>query len=291
MNIIFNLFKPAIISIIFIMLASGCREIKMIDELPQKTYSRTTQYYNFKSNSDLSFYVYSNKPCEQMAPINKYGNKMKLKTETGDTNYFTCNDWGGRDLILNTIKYKEQEFHCHFKIDGSLTIDNGKCSKFINNIKQNWSDSIPVCIWTTIDSKNGKMIFHLAEESPLYPFYKTNRLDSIIIDLENFCSEAETQDEKEATQSVITKTIFAKFTPNPFTDKVELQITQTMNLHLINAPMKITFYDDKGNTLLTQPVDISTTFTFSFPLVNAGKTMYYRITWDDYFIAGQILKN
>ncbi len=66
---------------------------------------------------------------------------------------------------------------------------------------------------------------------------------------------------------------------------------RVMTWSLPKSPLTLRFYDDQGNTLLSQPFEINKTYTFSFPEILPGKIIYYRITWEDYIISGQVLKN
>ncbi|MEZ4804927.1 MAG: hypothetical protein R2852_05450 [Bacteroidia bacterium] len=109
--------------------------------------------------------------------------------------------------------------------------------------------------------------------------------------MENICSDDERLETKRARQAYYDKQYHVKITPNPFKEQFEMQTSfEGWQFFIGEEPQIITFYDDQGNVLKTNTIRPDEVHSYSFPDVPAGKTIFYRITWEEFVISGQILK-
>lgn len=289
-RIILSLMWRSIIWIFFLIFIGSCRTLNVVD--PVYVQGREMSYYT-DSGKYYSKLVFTHRPCDSIKLWDSTGNLLMLKNPEIDSNCYTCDELSSDKHIgrMNSIKYKNKSFHLvtHFPL-GNLSISNEECSKFVEGIHDKWGDSIPVVIWHELKQERGVLVFYLAEESYTYPFYKKEKMDSLVYNLNKFCSEKEKEEEDQWSKEFFQKHIIIDVTPNPFSENFVLKITYNGNFYKPAGPMTLSFIDENGKQLLSQPVELDKNYTFEFPDVLPGKYLYYRFTWDECVVGGQLLK-
>ena len=148
-----------------------------------------------------------------------------------------------------------------------------------------------IVLWHTVDTVKGVLAFYIAEETNIFPYYKPQRMDSIIYNLNEFCTQRDIDENKKEWRAAGDPQMKVQITPNPFKEDFELELTHQGNiLFLQKEPISLIFFDDMGNKFKTKIIESNKKYTFSFPDILPGKTIYYNILWGEYKIAGQILK-
>ncbi len=287
--------KKSIPYIFLAVLLSACYVTRVV-EPPREVHMRSIHH---RKDSGLRFntrYVFSRIPCDSVSLLDKRGNTLPMWTENTDTNkaYYYCGEFDRNNaLMVLDLKYNNQTIFMDIRTDGSINLSTSGCSKYLDKVTAKWGDSIPVVMWTEVHKETGSLHIYLAEESYSYPYYKDTTLDSLVFKFSEICTEKKREEEKKSTQDFYDKYMKVQVTPNPFTEKFDLILTAgTLPMFMISkTPLLIGFFDDQGNPLLSQTIELDKTYTFSFPDILPGKTIYYRITWEDYVIAGQVLKN
>jgi hypothetical protein len=273
----------------------SCHALKVEEEI--HLYGRSMTYYGDSAGKRHSVYVFSHLPCDSLKLKGKDGHALPRKIEKPDTNCYYCEELESEKniVIMNSVRYKNKEFQfAVYFPDGNISLSNETCTKFeyglFNRLK--WGDSLSVVMWHKLDQENGLLIFYLAEETNTFPYYKPENMDSFKYSLNEICSGNEMEELKKALQKMYEQKMNVQVTPNPFTEKFDLIIVDELVPWLLpEGTITLTFFDEKGNTLLAQPIELDKTYTFSFPDIASGKHIYYRITWEEYVIAGQVLKN
>jgi len=223
----------------------------------------------------------------------KYGMPLSLQKEETDTHCYTCTEIeSNKEAMMENIKYNHQYFQLITYMDGSVAMYNEHCSKEKKQFLDRWGDSVSVVMWHTLRQETGLLIFYIAEESNTYPYYKPDKIDSVLYNLKEFCSEKEMEEDKKSMQAMFERVMQIQITPNPFKESFELTMhAGKVKMFLYNAQFLLSFFDDSGTPLSSQPIELDKAYHFSFPTIPSGKTIYYRITWDDYLLSGQVKKS
>jgi hypothetical protein len=151
---------------------------------------------------------------------------------------------------------------------------------------------LPFVFWGKLNEKTGRQVFYTARDSAAYPYYVPSTLDSLVYDLNRFCSADEVDEERKLEQSVIDRFYKVDITPNPFAETFELTLkVEKAEFLIFNQILTITFYDGSGNTLHTQTIEANKPHTFTIPGLKSGSILHYKITWSDYIISGQLMKS
>jgi hypothetical protein len=287
--------KKIILYSLFVLLLFGCRATRIPEPLPE-VHMRVIVHKKDTALRAGTRYVFSRIPCDSVRLTDARGKIMPMKTESTDTNklFYYCDELDKKaGMMVPGLTYKNENISMTIYMDGSINLNTARCGKYLYRVIEKWGDSIPVVVWTEVHEKTGSLHIYLAEESYTYPYYKDTTLDSLVFKFSEICSAADIKEEKKSLQAFYEKYLRVKVTPNPYTENFELILkNEKMPPWLVpTSPMNIGFFDDRGNPLLTQPIEIDKTYIFSLPDILPGKTIYYRITWDDYIISGQILKN
>ena len=287
-----------LVFILLTILCCACHVSRMPDNI-----RTTTRFMSFKDSGEAlrSFLVFTALPCDSVEFINRKGKRMLKAGEdkTQDSSCFSCDalstEEGRGNKILNLLEFEGIAYHFWINMNGEIVVQNPYCQKGIINIRGKWKDSIPVVTWHEIKKDSGTLVFYAAEEQYAYPYYKKENMDSFRFDLRNFCSTDESNEEKKSNQEYFESTMKIQVTPNPFKDDFGLILHKDpigiFDYECPGARLTISFYDDKGNLLISKPIEPEEHYTFSFPEIAPGKTVFYRITWEDYTLSGQVLKS
>jgi hypothetical protein len=289
-GIILSLMSRSTAWISCLVFICSCRTLNVAD--PVYVHGREMRYYTDSGKHYLRL-VFTDKPCDSIKLLDSSGNELRLKNPEIDSNCYTCDELSSEKGIglMDVIKYKNKSFHLvtHFPV-GNLSISTEECSKFVEGIHDKWGDSIPIVIWHELKQERGVLIFYLAEESYRYPYFKKDKMDSLVYDLNKFCSDKDKEEEDQWKKEFFQKHIIVGVTPNPFTENFTLTVTYDGKFYRPSGPMTLDFIDENGNQLLSRPVEFDKNYTFEFPDIYPGRYIYYRLTWDDCVVSGQVLK-
>lgn len=275
--------------------ALSCGVTRMEEISQPMVYGNIITHYNDSSGVLKRRFVFTGESCDKRVVQDQYGKKLKRidGLKEGDSfACYTCFDIDNpKTSMIHTIDYKfgfsyEIDFSkCGFRMFGSY------CSKAEIILRQRFADSIPLVFWNKLDKDKGKLIFYMAEDNAAYPYHVSSTLDSIVYDLNSFCSMSEIMEEKDNWRSLLDRYVKVNISPNPFIESFEMSLSAD-NIEIFVAPIgkTLSFYDEMGNLLKSQQIVLDQVYTFSFPEVKSGKTIYYKITWPDYELSGQIRK-
>jgi hypothetical protein len=254
-------------------------------------HGRHMTYYT-DSGKYYSRMVFTHRPCDSIQVLDTSGNLMEKRRAGIYSNCYNCSEMESSTGIFDRVKFREKDFSYWIVFpDANLSVHSEMCSKYVHDFLDKWPDSMSVVIWHKTDTVKGTLIFYLAEESYTYPYYKTGRMDSLIYDLKEFCTQKDIDDTKKQWHEALDPQMKVLITPNPFKDEFELLLTfKASTPFLQREPIRLTFFDDMGNKFETRIIETNKKYTFSFPDILPGKTIYYNVTWSEYKVAGQILK-
>lgn len=278
---------------ILALLLSACHSLKIV-EPPKEVALRLMAQHSDSCTALCNRYVYSKLSCDEVQLKDKHGKVLPISEPqlTYDSACFTCNEISRNSVLMNTINYLDKQFSFSVYADGNLSVYSEMCYKPMVNLLEKRVDSTKsVVFWNRLNPTNGLLWFYTAIETYSPPYYLLNTVDSFSYDLSNFCSSTEQEEERKGLQSFYNKYVKAQVTPNPFEEQFEFTVSAGKIAYMVRADdLKVTFYDDLGTALTSKPIVFDKPFLFSFPQIKPGKTIYYRVTWSDYFIAGQIVK-
>lgn len=279
--------------IAFALLCS-CKSRKAAEPV-QANYIHAITVYRDSTMVSKSIYVYSTLNCDEIRLLDTLGNYLvRLDEAVAGKDRYSCRQFGERmALMVNIARDADEKIYMTVLPAGDISMGSGACSKFFFSPVDRWKDSIPVAMWTEIDTVKQKQKLYYAELQMPWPYYKLPLLDSITVKYPAFCSKEDLEEEARGMQSMYEKNLQVDVSPNPFTESFNLVINsgRLKSSSYLNTPMTIKFYDDQGNTLLSQPVETDKPYTFSFPELPKGKVVYYRIHIGDYSLSGQVLKS
>ena len=278
---------------ILVLLLSACRSVKIVE--PQKEVAlRLMAQHNDSCTEQCNRFVFSKLPCDAIQLKDKHGKLLPFSEykEKYDSACFTCEELNRFGTVLNSFTFSNNQYSIDIYADGRLTVHNSSCQKPMVNLLDKYKDSTQsVVFWKRLNSNNGLLWFYTAIESYTPPYFVLKSLDSFSCDLSNFCSSAEQEEERKSNQSFYNKYIKAQVTPNPFEEQFEFSVSAGKISNMMKADdLSVTFYDDMGIALTSKPIVFDKAYVFSFPEIKSGKRIYYRVSWSDYFIAGQIAK-
>jgi hypothetical protein len=282
--------KKCFYYIFLICVLHGCHALQVVDET--NFYGR---YMNYYTNSVIvqKHLVFTHMPCDSLELKDTGGKKLKLWKRGMDGNCYTCSDLESEKPkgFFSNFNYRNESFEVMTVFpSGNLSVSSYACSKFVEGWLKKWGDSLSVVLWHTVDTVKGQLTVYLAEEAYSYPFYKTGKLDSLVYDLNKFCSDKEKEEIKQWMKEFFQKNIIVEVTPNPFTANFVLNVKYNGNFYKPEGVMSLEIIDENGKQLLSQKVELDRNYTFEFPDVLPGKYIYYRFTWDECIVSGQILK-
>lgn len=279
--------------LLHVLVLNACKSLKIVEPPVEVALRIITQHHD-SCKLNCSRYVFSKIPCERVVLKDKHGRVLPNveSNSIGDSACFTCSELDKKAAIMNSVSYEGKEYNFNVFSEGYLQVFNGNCSKPKVNLLERFKDSNPsVVFWHRIDTTKGKLIYYTAQEAFSPPYYVINTLDSVVYDLINLCTNTEQQEEREAWQSLYTKHVKVQVTPNPFDAQFDLTVSAGKITHLMKTEgMKVTFYDDQGIAIGDRAIELDKAYNFVFPQIASGKIIYYRVTWSDYFVAGQIAK-
>lgn len=281
--------KKIIFYISLVFIVAGCRALQV--EEKSNVHGRRMTYYG---DSGHSYYrlVFTHTPCDSIQVWDTSGNLMKKRKEGVFSHCYNCSELESNTGVFDRVKFREKDFSFWIVFpDANLSVHNEICSKYVHDFLDKWPDSIAVVMWHKTDTVKGTLIFYLAEEAYTFPYYKTDRMDSLIYNLKEFCTQKDIDDTKKQWHEALDPQMKVQITPNPFKEEFELELThEGSTIFLQRESISLTFFDDMGNKFETRIIEPNKKYTFSFPGILPGKTIYYNITWGAYKVGGQILK-
>ena len=271
----------------------GCKSRKVV-ELPSENYVHAVTVYKDSATISQNMYVYSKWNCDEIQLQDTQGNRLVPFEETvPGKNGYRCLQFERISLLVNIAPAGGGNIFMSVLPNGDIGLASRACSKFFFSPVNRWKDSIPVVMWTQNDTVIHKLKLYYGELQIKPPYYKMPLLDSIVVDYPAFCSRADLKEERMNMQSLYDKNLKIEVTPNPFIESFNLQVNsgRLKNSQYLSTPMTINFYDENGNSLLSQIIEADISYTFSFAEVPKGKMVYYRINIGDYFLGGEVLKS
>ncbi len=250
-------------------------------------------YYRDSSHFS-SRLVYTHKPCDSLTLKDSSGKVLQTKKAGKTSDCYACSELASESnmAVIESFQFRESNFQYLVMLpETNLYIYSEICGKYVHDFLDRWPDTMSVVMWHEVDTVKGMLKFYFAEELYVYPYYNVKRMDSLVYNLEPFCTPKDIDAEKKQWHEAMDPHMKVLITPNPFRDEFELKLTyEESNLFLQREPITLTFADDMGNTYSTHVIATGKTYKFSFPDVAPGKTIYYHITWGEYKLGGQILK-
>ena len=271
------------------ILTSGCY-FTMVTDSNTQVKLRSMKNLNDSFSKANMRYVFTNISCETIKLKDSKGNPTFINSQNTDTtkSYFTCFEYtNSYDVIMiNTPVYNNISITIEIYMDGKVILNNGKCIKNSFNVIHKLKDSLPIVIWYEINRTIGTFNVYSAIESYNWPYYKENTLDSFVFKYSELCTEKELNDQKSSIQDIINKNVQVNILPNPFKESFNLTFDPgyLKGSYYIPYNLTLTFYNDKGIVLHSQIIEQNKQYNFSVPSINSGQVLFYRITWDEYFI-------
>ncbi len=275
-------------------LLCSCVVQKVTEPPPVIRFKSVSNHSDTFSRANVRF-VFSPGTCEELNLRNAKGDSVPVDNtgKARDQPHCYCSEFTDHNVVMRFSEpYKGKTLYVDMRPDGSIMLKADECQKFLYKVNQKWGDTIPSVIWQETHQATGMFYIFIAEHSSVYPYYKPGTLDSFAFDLNAFCSASESEEERKNNQELFEKFLRVHITPNPFSENFEMTIFLEKIRHLFTeAPVILTFYDDTGNELQSQPVEYEKTYTFRFPDTEKGKMLYYKIRSEYYTIGGKVLKN
>ncbi len=281
-------------TIVYLMLLlCGCHALQVEEKSTQ--YGRHMFYYD---DTGIIFkrIVFSKLPCDSLKLQDQKGRMSPARITRSDTGCYICGEIDAENDkhigMMDEVKYKNKRFtFITFLPEANLNLSDENCTKFVENFLDKWGDSLSVAIWHSVDHEKGLLLFYIAQETYTYPYYNADRIDSIIFDLNHLCTDKDKEEDKAGMQSLYDRHKQVQINPNPFVESFELTLGFGTITHWFKTTeFKLQFFDENAIELKSQLISMGKTYTFTFPELLPGKTVYYRISWDDYMISGQVLK-
>jgi hypothetical protein len=193
---------------------------------------------------------------------------------------------------MNSISWQKATLNYFIHTSGDVEILSAGCQKPKFNVKEKYGDSQSVVLWDKLNKENGVFTFYWAISSDTFPYYKKKQVDSVSYDLKQFCSDAEKAEQKKMWQELMEKNVEVKISPNPFTEEFECTVSvKSLEGMFKREAFYLGFYNDQGEQLNSRQIELDQPYIFAFPDIKAGKTIYYKVSWSDYKVGGQVLKN
>lgn len=272
-------------------MAFACKSRKPTELAPSGYLHVVTLYQNGSTVSG-SLYIYTTSTCDEMRFLDIEGNSLSHES-SADKAHYSCQLFDNAGLMTGITTANDEQLWMTLYSNANISLASGACSKFMFSPIDKWKDSIPVIMWTEIDTTRNKLKLCYAELQLKWPYHKRPLLDSLIYNYPGFCSKEDLEEEQRSMQAIYEKNLKVEVSPNPFTESfnLELRSGRMKNSTYLSSPMTISFYDEQGNVLFSQPIEVDQPYTFSFPELPKGKTVYYRINIGDYSLSGQVLKS
>lgn len=289
------MFKNSVFSCIgFCLILVSCHSTKVAEMPETKVYANFVRHQNDTCGDLCRRIVFTHLPCSARKHTGKNGKLLPQLTEgeQSDSACFTCKEQTDVKMaILQGIAYKMGFSYTIYFRNTEFMMAGPYCSKAAFNLRARFGDTVPFVFWGKLNEKTGRQVFYTARDSAAYPYYVPSTLDSMVYDLNHFCTDDEMNEERKFEQELIDKYFKVHVTPNPFAETFELTLNvEKLQYMVYNQVLNIAFYDGSGNTLHTQTIEANKPYTFTIPGLKSGSILHYKITWSDYVISGQLMK-
>lgn len=263
-----------------------------VSELPQINYPKLYQLYSCNDgfSKDESVYYYTAKDIDSIVFNDTIGRPIRFYSSS--LHFDSCHSALSLDhsALMKSAKFGRTEVNYMVYGEGKLMILAKGCQKDIELVREDSVNTPDFLLKLSIDSVDRKFIIQKSLDSFQYPFVRWSEKDNITIDLIDFCSQEELDEEKQSWQSMFEKNTEVLINPNPFIEEFTFQMyCPKIASFLRNTEIKLTFFDKNGNELKSQQIDPNKEYLIQLPQAPKGQTVIYTITWQEYKLSGNIL--
>lgn len=281
-----------------LVLAASCAVQHTSLEQPEtKTvYAVVLRHYNDSCGQLCNRVVFTKIPCEKRRYINSKGKVLKaMQTEADrDSLCVSCSDMDNPKAVMmepvaygNAYEYSLMTYYSRAEI----SISGPGCTKPVIELRDSLNDPTDYVSWQRLDKQKGLLVLYKAKDTAVFPYYVPHTLDSFVYNLKQFCTDAERLENKQGMQKLAEKYCRAEINPNPFQESIEFTLINEQWTWLTSGKsIELVFLDLNGNTISRSLIEANKPYTFSFPDLKSGSLLFYKISWDEYLLSGQIKK-